>query len=50
MVKKKFKTIYNKFGGSYSDLIEEYLRVLKELEICHQLLNKQTSKKIRRIK
>ena len=24
---KKFKEIYNKFGGSYGDLIEEYLRV-----------------------
>ena len=29
---KKFKEIYKKFDGSYIDLIEEHLRVLKELE------------------
>ena len=29
---KKFKEIYNKFGGSYGDLILEHLRVLNELE------------------
>ena len=44
---KKFKEIYDKFGGSYGDLIEEHLRVLNELEKCRQLLNKQTSKKIK---
>ena len=42
---KKFKEIYDKFGGSYSDLIEEHLRVLKELKKCRQLLDEQTSKK-----
>ena len=26
---KKFKEIYDKFGGSYGDLIIEHLRVLK---------------------
>ena len=43
---KKFKEIYDKFGGSYGDLIEEHLRVLTELEKCRQLLDEQTSKKI----
>jgi hypothetical protein len=38
---KKFKEIYDKFGGSYGDLIEEHLRVLNELRKCRQLLNKQ---------
>jgi hypothetical protein len=47
---KKFKEIYDKFGGSYGELIEEHLRVLNELEKCRQLLNKQTSKKIKEIK
>ncbi len=42
---KKFKEIYDKFGGSYGDLILEHLRVLKELEKCRQLLGEQTSKK-----
>jgi hypothetical protein len=42
---KKFKEIYDKFGGSYGELIEEHLRVLNELEICRQLLDEQTSKK-----
>jgi hypothetical protein len=45
---KKFKEIYDKFGGSYGDLILEHLRVLKELEKCHQLLERQTSKKKKR--
>jgi len=40
---KKFKAIYDKFGGSTGELIEEHLRVLKELKKCRQLLNKQTS-------
>ena len=31
---KKFKEIYNKFGGSYSKNIEEQLRILKDLEKC----------------
>ena len=45
---KKFKEIYDKFGGSYGDLVQEYLRVLNELEkYRHQLLNKQNSKKIK---
>ncbi len=38
---KKFKEIYDKFGGSYGRLIEEHIRVLKELENCRQLLGKQ---------
>ena len=42
---KKFKEIYDKFGGSYGGLIEEHLRVLNELKKCHQLLDEQTSKK-----
>ena len=42
---KKFKEIYDKFGGSYGELIEEHLRVLDELEKCRQLFEKQTSKK-----
>ena len=42
---KKFKEIYDKFGGSYGDLIEEHLKVLNELEKCRQLLNKQISEK-----
>jgi len=42
---KKFKEIYDKFGGSYAGLIEEHIRVLNELEICRQLLDEQTSKK-----
>jgi hypothetical protein len=44
---KKFKEIYDKFGGSYGDLIEEHIRVLNELEKCLQFLAKQTSKKIK---
>ena len=47
---KKFKEIYDKFDGSYGELIEENLRVLNELEKCCQLLNEQTSKKIKEIK
>ena len=42
---KKFKEIYDKFGGSYGELIKEHLRVLNELEKCHQLLGEQTSRK-----
>ena len=42
---KKFKEIYDKFGGSYGDLIVEHLRVLKELENCRKMLRQQTSKK-----
>ena len=42
---KKFKEIYDKFGGSYGDLILEYLRVLNELKKCRRLLDEQTSKK-----
>jgi len=47
---KKFKEIYDKFGGSYGELIKEHLRVLNELEKCRHLLEKQTSKKIKEIK
>jgi hypothetical protein len=42
---KKFKEIYDKFSGSYGDLIEEHLRVLDELEKCRQLLGERTSRK-----
>jgi len=42
---KKFKEIYDKFGGSYGNLILEHLRVLNELKKCRQLLDEQTSKK-----
>ncbi len=45
---KKFKEIYDKFGGSYGELIEEHLRVLDELEKCRQLHNKQISEKKKR--
>jgi hypothetical protein len=47
---KKFKEVYDKFGGSYGDLILEHLRVLKELEKYRQLLDEQTSKKRKEIK
>ena len=47
---KKFKEIYDKFAGSYGDLIEEHLRVLDELEKCQKLLGEQTSKRIKEIK
>jgi len=42
---KKFKEIYDKFGGRYGNLILEHLRVLKELEKCHKLLRYQTKEK-----
>ena len=42
---KKFKEIYDKFDGSYGDLIIEHLRVLKELENCRKKLRQQASKK-----
>ena len=45
---KKFKEIYDKFGGSYGDLITEHLRVLKELEKCRKMLRQQTSKREKR--
>jgi hypothetical protein len=38
---KKFKEIYDKFGGSYGDLIVEHIKVLKELENCRKKLNKK---------
>ena len=41
---KKFKEIYDKFGGSYDGLIEEHLRVFNELEKRRQMLNKQAKK------
>lgn len=40
---KKFKEIYDRFGGSYGDLIIEHLKVLKELEECRKMLHKQTN-------
>jgi len=42
---KKFKEVYDKFGGCYGDLIEEHLRVFDELEKCRQLLGERTSRK-----
>ena len=42
---KKFKEIYDKFGGSYGDLIAEHLRVLKELKNSRKMLRQQTSKR-----
>ena len=42
---KKFKEIYDKFGGSYGDLIVEHMKVLKELENCRKKLRQQTSKR-----
>jgi len=45
---KKFKEIYDKFGGSYGDLIIEHLRVLKKLEKCRKMLRQQTSKREKR--
>jgi hypothetical protein len=45
---KKFKEIYDRFGGSYGDLIVEHLRRLKELEKCRNILRQQTSKVKRR--
>ena len=48
---KKFKEIYDKFGGRYGDLILEHLRVLKELKNCQKMLrHQQTSKKDKRFK
>jgi hypothetical protein len=45
---KKFKEIYDKFGGNYGDLIVEYLKVNKELENCRKILRQQTSKREKR--
>jgi len=42
---KKFKEIYDKFGGNYGDFIEEHLKVINELKKCRQLLDERTSKK-----
>ena len=47
---KKFKEIYDKFGGSYGDLIVEHIRVLNDFEKCRKLLDRQTKKKIKVIK
>ena len=41
---KKFKEIYDKFGGSYGDLIVEHIKVLKKLENCQKMLNMKESK------
>jgi hypothetical protein len=41
---RKFREIYDKFGGSYGDLIIEHIRVLKELEKCQKQLIKQKNK------
>jgi hypothetical protein len=45
---KKFREIYDEFGGSYGDLIIEHLRLLKELENCRKMLRQQTSKREKR--
>ncbi len=45
---KKFKEIYDRFGGSYGNLIIEHLRVLRELEKCRKMLRQQTSKREKR--
>jgi hypothetical protein len=45
---KKFKELYDKFGGSYGDLILEHIRVLNELKKCRRMLNGQTSKNEKR--
>ena len=42
---KKFKEIYDKFGGRYGDLIEEHLRILKELKNCNKMLRQQASER-----
>ena len=42
---KKFKEVYDKFGGSYGDLIVEHLRALKELENCYKILRQQTNER-----
>ena len=47
---KKYKEIYDEFGWSYGKLVEEHVRALNELEKCRQLLDGQTSKKIKEIK
>ena len=39
---KKFKEIYDKFGGSYGDRIVEHIKVLKELKRCRKMLGKKT--------
>jgi len=41
---KKFKEIYDRFGGSYGDLIIEHIKVLKELEKCREMLHQQKRK------
>jgi hypothetical protein len=41
---KKFREIYERFGGSYGDLSMEHLRILKELEKCRKTLQQQTKK------
>ena len=45
---KKFKEIYDKFGGRYGDLIEDHLRILKELKSCRKMLRQQASEKSER--
>ena len=42
---KKFKEIYDKFGGNYGNLILEHIKVLKELEKCKKMLRHKTIKK-----
>ena len=42
---KKFKEVYDKFGGNYGDLIMEHLRILKELENCYKMVRQQTREK-----
>lgn len=45
---KKFKEIYDKFGGRYGDLIIEHLRILKELKNCRKMLRQQASRREKR--
>ena len=45
---KKFKEIYDKFSGSYGNLIMENIRVIKELENYHKMLRQQTREREKR--
>jgi len=44
---KKFKEIYDKFGGNYGNLILEHIKVLKELEKYKKMLRQKTIKKVK---
>jgi hypothetical protein len=41
---EQFKVIYNKFDGSYGELIEDHHRLLNELENYCKLLKKPIKK------